>query len=454
MSQKLTFPDGFLWGAATASYQIEGAANEDGRAPSIWDTFCRTPAKVVNGDTGDIACDHYHRYKEDIALMKSIGLQAYRFSIAWPRIIPQGTGAVNQAGLDFYDRLVDELLANDIQPWATLYHWDLPQALEDQGGWPQRSIVNAFVNYADVVSHHLGDRVKNWMTFNEPWVFTFIGYGNGHHAPGRNDFADYLRAVHHMNLAHAGSVDVIKANGDSDTRVGIVLNLVWADPATDSEEDRAAVQRAVDFQNTWFLDPLYKGEYPAHMVEAFRQVAPGAPEVQPGDMEKIKGRPDFLGINFYSRNVVKHNPTPDNPFGIAHVRQDQSEHTDMDWEVSPQSIYDVLKHTHDNYAPGDLYITENGAAFADEVSADGQVHDPRRVAYYRDYLANCHRAIQDGVPLKGYFAWSLLDNFEWSFGYTKRFGIIRVDYDTQERTLKDSAKWYSETIRQNGFTVA
>jgi beta-glucosidase len=449
MSQKLEFPQGFLWGAATASYQIEGAVDEDGRGPSIWDTFSRTPGKVKNGDTGAIACDHYHLYRDDVALLKRIGVSAYRFSIAWPRILPQGTGEVNRAGLDFYDRLVDELLANDIQPWATLYHWDLPQALEDQGGWPERVVVDPFVNYVDVISRRLGDRVKHWMTLNEPWVFTFLGYGIGVHAPGRTDMQDYLRASHHALLAHGRSVPLLRTNVGDAAKVGVVLNLAWADPATDSQEDRDAVHRYDGFQNRWFLDPIYKGSYPADMLELYNAELP----IQDGDLDEIRGKPDFLGVNFYNRTVLAHNPDAEDPLKIRQVPQTQNEHTAMGWEVSPESLYNLLVHTNREYNPGAIYITENGAAFLDEVGPDGEVDDPRRMAFYREYLAQAHRAIEAGVPLRGYFAWSLLDNFEWAEGYDKRFGITYVDYETQRRILKGSGKWYSQAIKQNGFEL-
>ncbi|TVR24581.1 MAG: beta-glucosidase [Anaerolineaceae bacterium] len=445
---KITFPDGFVWGAATASYQIEGAATADGRGASIWDTFSATPGKVLNGDTGAVACDHYNRYPDDIRLMRDqIGLDAYRFSIAWPRILPQGDGAVNPAGLDFYDRLVDGLLEAGITPYATLFHWDLPQALEDRGGWPHRGVVDAYINYADVTTRRLGDRVKHWMTFNEPWVFTFLGYCAGIHAPGKTSWADYLAGMHHFLLAHGGAVPVIRQNS-ADASVGLVLNLNWADAASDSAEDQAAVARAMSFQNNWILDPLYRGEYPADMVALYDE-AGIMPEIRDGDMARIQGAPDFLGVNFYTRLVVRHDDSVE-ILRFSDVPQ-SGEHTEMGWEVSPESLYRLLMWTWQNYAPEHLYITENGAAFADEVSADGAVHDERRLNFYREYLTNVHRAITEGVPMRGYFAWSLLDNFEWAEGYSKRFGITYVDYETQQRILKDSGKWYAQVIENNGF---
>lgn len=450
MTQQLTFPEGFLWGAATAAYQIEGAADEDGRGKSIWDTFCATPGKVENGDSGAVACDHYHRYKDDVALMKQIGLRAYRFSIAWPRILPEGTGTVNEAGLDFYDRLVDELLANDIQPWATLYHWDLPQTLEDRGGWPERSIIDAYVNYADVVSRRLGDRVKHWMTFNEPWVFTNLGYGVGVHAPGRSSMADYFQAGHHVLVAHGLAVPVLRANAGEDAQIGIAASLVWSQQASAERTDRSAALRWNGYMNRWFLDPLYKGAYPMDITHIYRDLFP---KMENEDLATIKGPPDFLGINFYMRHVVTADPESADPLKVRVVPQEESEHTAMGWEVNPESMYNILRQTFREYQPGPMYITENGAAFDDELTADGEVNDTRRLNFYRDYLAQAHRAIQDGIPLQGYFAWSLLDNFEWAEGYAKRFGLTYVDYETQRRILKASGKWYSEVIRNNGFTI-
>lgn len=451
MTTKITFPEGFVWGVATASYQIEGGAEADGRAPSIWDTFSATPGKVKNGDTGMVACDHYNRYRDDIALMKDgLGVGNYRFSIAWPRIVPQGTGAVNAAGLDYYDRLVDALLEAGITPWATLYHWDLPQALEDTGGWPNRAVADAYVHYADVVTRALADRVKHWMTFNEPWVFTYLGYGDGIHAPGRTSFQDYLDAAHHFLLAHAKAVPVIRSNVGAHASVGLVLNHTWVDPATDSTEDVAAATRQMGFQNRWFADPLYHGSYPQDMLDWYAE-AGYQPPIQDGDMALIQGEPDFIGINFYTREVVKHDPDGHSVLKTTQIKQ-PGEHTEMGWEVSPESMYRVLRWSYDTYGTDPLYVTENGAAFVDVLEGDA-VHDDRRLAYYKSYIHNVHRAIEDGVPLKGYFAWSFMDNFEWSFGYDKRFGIVYVDYETQQRTIKDSGRWYAEMIAANSYEV-
>lgn len=444
-----TFPHDFLWGAATASYQIEGGVFEGGRGATVWDVFSDTVGKVKNSDSGEVACDHYHRYPEDVALMKQLGLHAYRFSIAWARILPEGTGAINPAGLDFYDKLVDTLLANGIRPFGTLYHWDLPQALEDKGGWANKHIVDWFGDYVNAITKRLGDRVKDWMTLNEPWVFTYLGYAAGIHAPGHQDFNLYLRASHHSIMAHARAVSLVRANV-ADSEVGIVLNPTWVDPYSDSLQDYLATQRQLSFQNRWWLHPLYHGEYPADMMALYGD---RMNFMVSSDFDELKANPsDFLGVNFYTRQVIQASPySTDNGLKLTTIRQNR-EHTEMDWEVSPEAIYNVLKHIHDEYAPPKLYITENGAAFNDVVTGDN-VHDERRVAFYQHYLANCHRAITDGIPLKGYFAWSLLDNFEWAEGYSKRFGIIYVDYDTQRRIIKDSGKWYAQTIRNNGFML-
>ncbi len=442
----LAFPDGFTWGAATASYQVEGAAEADGRGPSIWDTFSRTPGKVVNGDTGDVACDHYHRYREDVALMASLNLKAYRFSTAWPRILPAGDGPVNPAGLDFYSRLVDELLAQDIEPYITLYHWDLPQALQDRGGWGSRTMVEAFTNYADVVTGHLGDRVKNWVTHNEPMVFTFVGYGMGRHAPGLTDFPLAIQTTHHVLLAHGQAVPIIRQNV-AGAKVGIVLNMSHVMPDSDSPEDVAAAQRQDGMLNRWFADPVFKGSYPADILEMMGE---NAPEIQPGDLEAIRAPLDFLGVNYYARQVVKHGGDP--PVFIETVVRDE-EVTAMGWGVYPDGLYELLKRVRDDYAPPALYITENGAVYDDAVGPDGTVDDPQRLSYIRRHLAACHRAIAEDVPLRGYFVWSLLDNFEWAYGYTKRFGITYVDYETLARTLKASGQWYGTVVAANGLAV-
>lgn len=435
------FPSHFVWGAATASYQIEGAAHEDGRGESIWDRFSATPGKVRNGETGEIACDHYHRYREDVALIRDLGLGAYRLSIAWPRILPSGRGPVNSRGLDFYDRLIDELLANDIEPYVTLYHWDLPQALEDRGGWPNRETVDAYVEYVSVVTRHLGDRVKHWLTHNEPWVAAWVGYAWGNHAPGRTSQLDAVATTHHLLLSHGKAVPVIRSEVP-DARVGITLNLTPIYPASDSADDAAAVRMQDGSLNRWFLDPIFRGTYPADMTALRQQVEPF---IQPGDMELIANPIDTLGINNYSRNVVKAGPD-DKP---VHVRPDTPEFTDMDWEVFPDGLSDLLIRVDRDYSPETIYITENGAAFPDVRTHAGTVEDPERQRYIQSHIAAVRRAIEAGVPVAGYFVWSLLDNFEWGHGYSKRFGLVYVDYPTQERVPKGSYHWYREFIARH-----
>jgi beta-glucosidase len=436
---ELEFPSDFLWGAATASYQIEGATDEDGRGESIWDRFSASPGKVRNGDSGAIACDHYHRYRDDVALMRQLGLSAYRFSIAWPRILPRGRGRVNQAGLDFYDRLVDELLAKGIEPFATLYHWDLPQALEDEGGWKSRATTDAFVDYVDIVVRRLGDRVHHWITHNEPWVVAWLGYGHGLHAPGRTDGPrGALLAAHHLLLSHGMAVPVIR-QASSGAQVGITLNLAPIYPETRAQADVDAARQADGQANRWFLDPIFRGEYPSDMIRRFGDQVP---PIQANDLSTMAAPIDFLGINNYSRQVVRAGPDG----RVVHVRVPGSEYTDMDWEVAPDAFYDLLVRVTRDYAPPRLYVTENGAAYPDVPNHQGQVLDPERQRYLERYFAAASRAILDGAPLAGYFVWSLLDNFEWSFGYGKRFGLIYVDYPTLVRIPKGSYQWYRSFI--------
>lgn len=439
------FPDGFRWGAATSSYQIEGAVREGGRGPSIWDTFSHTPGKTVNGDTGDIAVDHYHRWHQDVALMRDLGLQAYRFSIAWPRIIPDGVGATNHAGLDFYDRLVDGLLEVGIEPCVTLYHWDLPQALGDEGGLTNRDVADAFEAYTAVVTERLSDRVKDWITINEPFVAGFLGYWFGMHAPGETSRSAGLAAVHNLLRMHGKAVDVIRDSA-RDSEVGITLNLTSVYTLGDGEADQDEVRRTDGLSNRWFLDPVFRGAYPEDMVEEFGD---DMPEIWDDDLALISRDIDFLGVNYYTPAYVKAG-AESGPFGDPSARPD-GERTAMDWLVEPRGLKDLLVRIHDDYRPPSIVITENGAAFDDERPIDGRVRDPRRIAYYHGHLGACHDAIGEGVPLHGYFAWSLLDNFEWSEGYAKRFGIVHVDYSTQERTPKDSARWYSNVIRENAI---
>ena len=431
------FPAEFVWGAATASYQIEGAATEDGRGESIWDRFSATPGKVRTGDTGLVACDFYHRYREDIALVRELGLDAFRFSIAWPRILPEGRGRVNQAGLDFYDRVVDELLANDIEPFVTLYHWDLPQALEDQGGWVSRETVDAFCEYAQVVAARLGDRVGRWITHNEPQVASWAGYGSGGHAPGRRSKSDASAAAHHLLLSHGRAVEILRAAVPNAT-VGITLNL-YSVQADSDDESAAEVARRIDGgDNRWFLDPIFRGEYPADVLEL---LGDAEPPVEEGDLASISTPLDFLGVNNYSRLVIGGGGKP--------LRNSNAVYTDMDWEVYPDGLYEVLIRLRDEYAVPTIYVTENGAAFGDIRGHDGEVLDPERQDYLEGYIRAVGRAVQAGVPVSGYFVWSFLDNFEWAHGYSKRFGIVYVDYPTLERVPKGSFHWYGDLIRRH-----
>lgn len=440
----LVFPEGFFWGAATSSYQIEGAWDLHGKGESIWDRFSSTPGKIEDRSTGQVACDHYVRWRDDIDLLKTLGVSSYRFSISWPRILPAGTGEVNQNGLDFYSRLVDELLENNITPNVTLYHWDLPQVLEERGGWPERMIVDLFVEYADVVTRNLGDRVKIWATINEPWVVAKLGYEFGVHAPGYRDRLLAVKAAHHLLLAHGKAVPVIRGNSlDSD--VGIVLNLIPYHPATSSPADKEAARLADGDINRWYLDALAGFGYPNDILSTYKGEFDA---VEEGDMGVIAEPVDFLGINYYTRAIIGNDSSADgNSFSF--VQPAESEITEMGWEVYPHGLFDVLMRAYNHYGFQRLFICENGAAFPDEVSADGRVHDARRVAYFHEHLQQVHRAISAGVPLEGYYAWSLMDNFEWAHGYTKRFGLVFVDYETQQRILKDSAYYYRQAIKAN-----
>jgi beta-glucosidase len=446
MSDRARFPDDFLWGAATAAYQIEGAAREDGRGESIWDRFSHTPGKVANGDTGDVACDHYHRWREDIGIMQELGLDAYRFSTSWPRIMPRGRGEVNRAGLDFYDRLVDGLLEANIEPWITLFHWDLPQVLDDAGGWVNRDTIDSFAEYTDVLTRRVGDRVKHWITINEPWVIAHLGYNWGILAPGRKDLKEALQVAHSLFIAHGRAVDVVRANVP-EGKVGITLNLSHVYPASESTDDEEAARRVDGFANRWFLDLVLKGAYPDDMVEIFGEAAP---DVASGDFELITRPTDFLGINTYFPQVAK--ADDDAPFGAKVVDQ-EGEHTATGWIVEPKGLEDLLVRVQNDYDPPAMYITENGAAFDDPDPVEGQVADPQRTSYIRRHLLSARDAIGRGAKLQGYFVWSLLDNFEWAEGYSKRFGITRVDYETQERTIKDSGRFYAGVIASNSVPV-
>ncbi len=455
MANKIIFPDNFIWGAATASYQIEGAWDKHGKGESTWDRFSHTPGKIKNNDTGDVANDHYRLWKKDIGMMKKLGLQSYRFSIAWPRILPAGRGKVNQKGLDFYSKLVDGLLEADIKPFATLFHWDLPQKLEDEGGWAVRSTADAFVEYADVISRALGDRVKNWITHNEPAVVAWLGYEMGVHAPGIVDptYKSALRTAHHLLLSHGQAVPVIRRNSEK-AEVGITLNIGWKVAASNSAADLESARFDDGKWFRWFGDPVYGRGYPADMTESFSKFGAlpnGMDFVQAGDMKIIATPTDFIGINYYSRNLHRSGASNNDPQIDFPKPKTPENWTEMDWENYPEGLTGVLGRVYFHYNPRKIYVTENGASYSTPPDEKGNVPDVHRTNYLRTHFAAAHRAIQAGVPLAGYFVWSLMDNFEWSFGYSQRFGIVWVDYETQKRTIKDSAKWYKGVIKKNGF---
>ncbi|HEX2621648.1 MAG TPA: GH1 family beta-glucosidase [Phototrophicaceae bacterium] len=439
----MPFPKDFVWGAATSSYQIEGTELGDGRGECIWQRFSHTPGKTANGDTGDVAIEHLRRYKDDVAVMKEIGLQGYRFSISWPRVIPQGTGAANAAGLDFYDRLLDELLGKGIRPFTTLYHWDLPQALQDRGGWENPESVQWFADYADLVTRRFGDRVVSWTTFNEPWCISILSNLMGIHAPGKQDPVAAYKVAHHLNLAHGAAVPVIRRNAPG-VPAGITLNLYPSFPAKDTPEDRKAAQIYDGWFNRWFLDPIFKGSYPADIVEILQ---PMLGDLDLSDVKSAAQPIDFFGMNFYTRSVIAWDETA--PLKFRNVNPEGSDYTAMDWEIYPDGLREMLVRVHQDYQPKAMYVTENGAAFDDPAPVDGAVEDSRRADYLKGHFAAAEAAINQGVPLKGYFVWSLMDNFEWAEGYNKRFGIIYVDYATQQRTLKQSALYYQDVIRQH-----
>jgi beta-glucosidase len=438
------FPDGFLWGTATAAYQIEGAHAADGRGPSIWDTFSHAPGKIENGDVGDVACDHYHRYREDVGLMAGLDLNAYRFSISWPRVLPKGIGEPNEPGLDFYSRLVDALLERNITPFITLYHWDLPQALQDRGGWGNRDIALWFGDYAALVGRRLGDRVRHWITFNEPFAFIVIGHVYGMHAPGFRDPKLAFQCSHHMNLAHGNAVRALRAAVPGSV-IGITQVSLPAYPASDSDADRAATRRFDGFVNRWYWEPPLLGKYPADVLERLASIAP---RIEGDDLTAMSPPIDFFGHNSYSRAVVRDDPES----ALVGAKQVETPNpkTTMGWEIYPDHLYDALVRITRDYGAPEIYITENGAAFHDEV-VNGQVEDPRRTDYLYRHLDACRRAIADGVKLRGYFCWSLLDNFEWTFGYGKRFGIIYVDYATQRRIVKASGRFFGSVAAANAL---
>ncbi len=464
------FPEGFVLGAATAAYQIEGAAHEDGRGESIWDTFSREPGAVLHGDTGDVACDHYHRYRDDVALMARLGLDSYRFSVSWARVCPDGA-ALNPKGLDFYQQLVDELLRHGIRPWLTLYHWDLPQALEDLGGWTDRDTSNRFTEYSLAVHDRLGDRVSTWTTLNEPWCSAFLGYTAGIHAPGNTDPAGGLAAAHHLLLGHGQTVRALRER-DATLSLGLTVNLTVADPVDPADSEDVDAARRIDGQfNRLFLDPLFRSAYPPDLLEDVAGLGLES-VVQEGDLAVISTPIDVLGVNYYQGEAVSHRPPPvevdlqasttravRSPYPAAdgvHRHPRGLPTTAMGWEVQPEGLTRLLKRVHGEYAgPAGtaIYVTENGAAYDDAVAGDGSVHDAERTAFLRAHLGAVLDAVDAGVPVQGYFYWSLMDNFEWAWGYDKRFGIVRVDYDTQERTVKDSGHAYAAIIAARALSA-
>ncbi|MCI0511689.1 GH1 family beta-glucosidase [candidate division KSB1 bacterium] len=447
----LIFPNHFLWGAATAAYQIEGAYAEAGKGASIWDHFTSLPGKIKQGHTGQIACDHYHRTESDVQLMANLGLPAYRFSISWPRLFPTGKAPLNTPGLAFYDRLVDTLLAHHMTPMITLYHWDLPQALQEKGGWVNRDTIYYFRDYAATVAQKLGDRVYLWITHNEPAVTAFQGHYQGILAPGMRDLKIALQVVHHLLVSHGLAVAALRENIGAKGKIGIALNLTPVYPLTESKSDREAAENCFLSYSGWFLDALFHARYPEKIVACY-QPQNLMPQIQPGDWDLIAGPLDFLGLNYYTREVVRQ-AIGANVWGFQHVKPPAAEFTAMGWEIFPRGLFDILKTVHETYYPGKIFITENGAAFDDQVTPTGQIHDSNRIQYLHQHFNEAWRAIQAGIPLAGYFLWSLMDNFEWAEGFTKRFGMVYVDYPTQARIPKDSAHWYSEVMRQNGVSA-
>jgi beta-glucosidase len=449
------FPKNFWWGAATSAYQVEGAWNQDGRGESIWDRFAHTPGKIKNGDNGDQACDHYHRFRDDIALMRELNLNTYRFSLSWSRIQPPGSGRPNSCGIDFYNRLIDSLLEAKIRPFVTIYHWDLPQKLEDSGGWPQRDTAQRFADYVEIVGRAFADRVSDWTLFNEPLAFTSKGYLDGIHAPGRKSIVAFLRATHTVNLAQGAGFRALKSVRPS-ARVGSAFSMSPCEPARDCEQDRRAAERAHKLVNLWFLHPALKGEYPG----AF-PVFPGyAMGVKSADFEQIRAPFDFIGINLYYRYVVSCPNAMarmlDPKFWLFPARLAQgtaAPKTAMGWEIWPQALYDIVTRiTHEYHRPA-IEITESGGSFPD-VAAGGTIHDQQRLEYHRAYLGELARAIRDGADVRGYHAWSLLDNFEWEEGYSQRFGLVHVDFATRKRTVKESGRWYARVAAENALPAA
>jgi beta-glucosidase len=443
------FPKGFQWGAATAAYQIEGAAREDGKGESIWDRFCRVPGAIQNGDTGDVACDHYHRWRDDLENMRDLGLNAYRFSVSWPRVFPSGSGKVNTRGLAFYESLVDALLKERIEPAVTLYHWDLPQALQDKGGWTNHDTAYRFADYAEKLFLKLGDRVKTWVTLNEPQVSAFAGYGDGVHAPGIKDFGQAVQASHVLMVAHALAVQVYREASPARHRIGVTLDLHTIYPWTEGASDAEAACAADGRVNRWFLDPVFRGVYPTDVL-ALLEGGGVAPRIEAKDLALLSSNPvDFLGLNYYfPQRVLASDADPVLHYEYA-VHKDR-EKTEMGWEVYPEGLYDLLLRLKQDYGNPSIMITENGAAYADANVVKGQVQDDDRISYIRSHLEQALRAIRDGVRLEGYFLWTLMDNFEWSFGFSRKFGITSLDRHTLGRTWKKSASWYQKVVATNG----
>lgn len=444
----IEFPKGFVWGTATSAYQIEGAWQEDGKSENIWDHFSHKPGRVKNNDTGDVACDHYHRWEQDLNLMRDLGVSGYRFSLSWSRIVPDGTGKVNQKGLDFYSRLVDKLLSNGIQPNITLYHWDLPQVLQDKGGWVIRDSVQWFRDYAEVVLKQLGDRVPMWSTINEPWVVAFHGYYTGVMAPGRQDFSQAMQVTHHLLTAHAQAVQTFRTLA-CPGKIGLVFNVTHTIPASDQEKDIQAAKRKWDCVNGLFMEPLSCGTYPAELIE---WIGDSAPKVEAGDLEIIKGSYDYWGINYYASEIASYHQNG----GIlkvnsAPISSSPMAKTAMGWGIYPDGFVALLNSVKEKYNNPEVYITENGTAMPDVIGADGQIHDRDRIIYLREHLLALKQAMDSGCRVKGYYLWSLLDNFEWAEGFEPRFGIVHVDFNTLMRTPKDSFRWYAEVIRANGL---
>lgn len=444
----IQFPKDFVWGVATSAYQIEGAAFEDGRGPSIWDTFSHTPGNIIDDENGDVACDSYHRLDEDIALLKELGVNSYRFSVSWPRVIPDGTGKVNKKGLQYYENLVDQLLEHGIEPMCTLYHWDLPQKLEEKGGWDNRDTIDAFVEYAKVMFERLNGKVKRWITLNEPWCASFLSHYIGEHAPGNQDLQLAVNVAHHLLMAHGKTVQAFRELA-VEGEIGYAPNVTWLEPYSRKSEDMEACRRGNGWFIEWFMDPVFKGEYPAFLTNWFADKGITIP-LKDGDLEVISQPVDFLGINYYNGNLARHKANS-GLFDVENIDAGYDK-TDFDWFIYPDGFYSVLLYVKKRYGNIPVYITENGACY-DDVVENGRVRDEQRIAYIKKHLIALNRCLESGVNIKGYHVWSLLDNFEWAYGYTKRFGIVHVDFQTLKRIPKDSYYWYQKLIRNNWFTI-